>query len=110
MLREEAALSRAELARRVGVPASTLRNWEQDPGLPGLAVSLRLAVALGRSELHATENRQAPPVRCSGGFGADMLPSTAVGSTLSRLTMLPPATHAVRSSFRRPAPGVNSAR
>src|SRR5262249_20999731 len=46
-LREEAALSRAGLARRVGVPASTLRNWEGDRGLPGLQASLRLAEALG---------------------------------------------------------------
>jgi transcriptional regulator with XRE-family HTH domain len=46
-LREQAALSRAELARRVGVPASTLRNWEADRGMPGLPVSLRLAEALG---------------------------------------------------------------
>jgi len=27
-LREQAGLSRAELARRAGVPASTLRHWE----------------------------------------------------------------------------------
>ena len=46
-LREEAALSRAELSRRVGVPASTLRNWEGDRGMPGLPASLRLAEALG---------------------------------------------------------------
>src|SRR5262249_14719985 len=46
-LREAAALSRAELARRVGVPVSTLRNWAGDRGLPGLPVSLRLAEALG---------------------------------------------------------------
>jgi transcriptional regulator with XRE-family HTH domain len=43
----EAALSRAEVARRVGVPVSTLRNWEGDRGLPGLPVPLRLAEALG---------------------------------------------------------------
>src|SRR5262249_59156688 len=35
------------LARRVGVPASTLRAWEADRGMPGLPVSLRLAEALG---------------------------------------------------------------
>jgi DNA-binding XRE family transcriptional regulator len=46
-LREEATLFRAEVARRVGVPASTLRHWEGDRGMPGLPVSLRLAETLG---------------------------------------------------------------
>ena len=46
-LREGAGLSRAELARTAGVPASTLRNWEGDRGMPGVPVSLRLAEALG---------------------------------------------------------------
>jgi transcriptional regulator with XRE-family HTH domain len=46
-LREEAGLSRAEAARRAGVPVSTLRNWEADRGMPGLPISLRLAKALG---------------------------------------------------------------
>jgi putative transcriptional regulator len=46
-LREEAGMSRAELARRAGVPAATLRNWENDRGFPGLPASLRLAGALG---------------------------------------------------------------
>jgi transcriptional regulator with XRE-family HTH domain len=46
-LREEAGLSRPELARRVSVPVSTLRNWEGDRGFPGLPVLLRLAKALG---------------------------------------------------------------
>jgi transcriptional regulator with XRE-family HTH domain len=45
-LRAEAGLSRAELARRAGVPASTLRHWEGDRGFPGPAF-LRLAAALG---------------------------------------------------------------
>jgi transcriptional regulator with XRE-family HTH domain len=45
-LRAVAGLSRAELARRAGVPVSTLRNWENDRGFPGLAF-LRLAEALG---------------------------------------------------------------
>jgi transcriptional regulator with XRE-family HTH domain len=44
---EAAALSRAELALRVGVPASTLRHWEGDRVLPGLPVLLRPAKALG---------------------------------------------------------------
>jgi transcriptional regulator with XRE-family HTH domain len=46
-LREAAGLSRAELARRAGVPASTLRGWEDDRGFPELPASLRLAAALG---------------------------------------------------------------
>jgi putative transcriptional regulator len=46
-LRDEAGLSRAELARRAGVPASTLRNWENDRGFPSVAAGLRLAGALG---------------------------------------------------------------
>jgi len=46
-LRESAGLSRAVLARRAGVPAGTLRNWEGDRGFPGLPALLRLAGALG---------------------------------------------------------------
>jgi transcriptional regulator with XRE-family HTH domain len=46
-LREEARLSRAELAHRAGVPVSTLRNWEGDRGFPSLAAGLRLAGVLG---------------------------------------------------------------
>jgi transcriptional regulator with XRE-family HTH domain len=46
-LREGAGLSRAELARRAGVPVSTLRHWEADRGFPGLPALLRLADALG---------------------------------------------------------------
>jgi transcriptional regulator with XRE-family HTH domain len=46
-LREAAGLSRAELARKASVPASTLRNWEGDRGMPGLPAALRLAAALG---------------------------------------------------------------
>jgi putative transcriptional regulator len=46
-LRGNAGLSRPELALRAGVPAGTLRNWENDYGMPGLPVLLRLANALG---------------------------------------------------------------
>jgi transcriptional regulator with XRE-family HTH domain len=46
-LREGAGLSRAELARRAGVPASTLSNWEGDRGFPTLAALYGLAGALG---------------------------------------------------------------
>jgi len=46
-LREAAGLSRAELARKAGVPASTLRGWEASRGMPGLPALLRLAQALG---------------------------------------------------------------
>jgi len=46
-LRKEVGLSRAELARRASVPASTLRNWENDRGFPTLPVVMRLAEALG---------------------------------------------------------------
>jgi transcriptional regulator with XRE-family HTH domain len=46
-LREAAGLSRAALARRAGVPASTLGNWEGDRGMPGLPALVRLAAALG---------------------------------------------------------------
>lgn len=46
-LREEAGLSAAELARRAGVPVSTLRGWQADKGMPSLSALLRLAQALG---------------------------------------------------------------
>jgi transcriptional regulator with XRE-family HTH domain len=46
-LREAAGLTRAELARRAGVPASTLRGWEADRGFPAMPAALRLAGALG---------------------------------------------------------------
>jgi transcriptional regulator with XRE-family HTH domain len=46
-LRGSAGLSRAELARRAGVPAGTLRNWEGDRGFPRMPALVRLAGALG---------------------------------------------------------------
>ena len=47
VLREAAGMSRADLARKAGVPASTLRHWEGGRGMPGLPALLRLAEALG---------------------------------------------------------------
>jgi transcriptional regulator with XRE-family HTH domain len=46
-LREKAGLSRSELARSAGVPASTLRGWEGGRGFPGVPAFRRLAEALG---------------------------------------------------------------
>jgi transcriptional regulator with XRE-family HTH domain len=45
-LREAAGLSRADLARKAAVPASTLRHWEGSRGMPGLPALRRLADAL----------------------------------------------------------------
>jgi serine/threonine protein kinase len=44
---EDAGRSRAEVARRAGVPASAIRNWEGDRGFPGMHAFRRLAGALG---------------------------------------------------------------
>jgi putative transcriptional regulator len=46
-LRGEAGLSCAELARKAGVPVSTLRHWENGRGFPGVPAFLRLAEVLG---------------------------------------------------------------
>jgi transcriptional regulator with XRE-family HTH domain len=46
-LRHGAGLSRTELARKAGVPVSTLRRWEGDRSMPGLAALVRLAQAPG---------------------------------------------------------------
>jgi putative transcriptional regulator len=46
-LREQAGLSRAEVARRAGVATTTLRNWEADRGMPSMPVLLQLAGMLG---------------------------------------------------------------
>jgi transcriptional regulator with XRE-family HTH domain len=45
-LRGAAGLSRPELAKKAGVPVSTLRNWEASVGFPGLPALHRLAEAL----------------------------------------------------------------
>jgi transcriptional regulator with XRE-family HTH domain len=48
-LRAEAVLSRAERARRVGIPVGTPGHWENDRGFPGVPAFMRLAEALGVS-------------------------------------------------------------
>jgi transcriptional regulator with XRE-family HTH domain len=59
-LREGARLSRAELARRAAVPASTLRGWENDRGFPGVRPYLRLAAALGVTPERLAEGVEDP--------------------------------------------------
>jgi transcriptional regulator with XRE-family HTH domain len=59
-LREAAGLSRAALARRAGVPAGTLHNWEGDRGFPGLHAALRLAGALGVTPERLAEGVEDP--------------------------------------------------
>jgi transcriptional regulator with XRE-family HTH domain len=46
-LRQEAGVSRAELARRAGAPVSMLRHRENGRGFPGVPAFLRPAEALG---------------------------------------------------------------
>jgi transcriptional regulator with XRE-family HTH domain len=46
-LREQAGLSRSELARQASIPVSTLRNWETGQGFPPLAALVKLARVLG---------------------------------------------------------------
>ena len=59
-LRQEASLSRAELARRASLPASTLRNWENGRGFPAAPAFLRLAEALGVSAERLAEGVDDP--------------------------------------------------
>jgi transcriptional regulator with XRE-family HTH domain len=66
-LREAAGLSRADLARRAGVPASTLRNWEGDRGgrclLPSLGagrINPSLLTVAAKPLLRGGPGRPAP--------------------------------------------------
>jgi transcriptional regulator with XRE-family HTH domain len=59
-LRGEAGLSRREAARRADVPASTLRNWENDRGFPAMPAFLRLARTLGVSVKRLAEGVEDP--------------------------------------------------
>jgi transcriptional regulator with XRE-family HTH domain len=47
--RRAAGLSQPQLARKAGLPVSSLRGYEQGRRQPGLATAARLAVALGCS-------------------------------------------------------------
>jgi transcriptional regulator with XRE-family HTH domain len=58
--REPAGPSRAELAQRAGVPASTLRNWEGDRGFPGPRAFVNLAGALGVTQRRLAEGVEDP--------------------------------------------------
>jgi transcriptional regulator with XRE-family HTH domain len=60
-LRRKAGLSRAQLARRAAVPASTLRNWEGGRGMPGLPALVRLTGALGVPVERFVEGVEDPP-------------------------------------------------
>lgn len=46
-LRHEKGLSQAQLAKVAGVPAASLRNWEQGRRLPMLDAAFKIAKALG---------------------------------------------------------------
>jgi transcriptional regulator with XRE-family HTH domain len=59
-LREAAGLSRAGLARRAAVPASTLRNWEGDRGFPHPRAFVSLAGALGVTQRRLAEGVEDP--------------------------------------------------
>ena len=68
-LRGKAGLSRAGLARRAGVPVSTLRNWEGGRGMPGLPALVRLAGALGVPVERFAEGVEDPRGGRTGGAG-----------------------------------------
>jgi transcriptional regulator with XRE-family HTH domain len=64
-LRQAKGLSQSELAKAVGVPMPTLRNWEQGRREPGLGAAYHLARALGVSldELAGDVFKDIPPTR-----------------------------------------------
>jgi transcriptional regulator with XRE-family HTH domain len=70
-LREGAGLSRAELARRAGVPASSLHSWEGNRGFPGLHAFRRLVAALGVTPERLTEGVEDPAKDKGGGGGEE---------------------------------------
>jgi len=64
-LRQAKGLSQSQLAQAVGVPMTSLRNWEQGRREPGLCASYHLARALGVSldELAGDVFKDVPPTR-----------------------------------------------
>jgi transcriptional regulator with XRE-family HTH domain len=48
-IRESRGLSQAALAKAIGLPVDTLRNWEQDRREPYFSSAVRLAEQLGCS-------------------------------------------------------------
>jgi transcriptional regulator with XRE-family HTH domain len=45
--RKSAGLSQKQLARAMGIPVGSIRNWEHDRRFPSLMMGTRLARALG---------------------------------------------------------------
>jgi hypothetical protein len=99
---EGAGLSRAGLARRAGVPASTLRNWEGDRGFPGPPAALAEALEVPMERLargsRPRPRRSANPDRnAAGGSRA----RRSVGRVLGLIVRKP----ARFSRFHPAAPG-----
>jgi len=96
-LRQEAVVSRADLARRAGVPVSALRHWENGRGLPGVPAFLRLAEALGVPAERLAEGVDDPaddesePAQDAHGQGAVTTPGQATNRLLSASTPTTPA-------------------
>jgi transcriptional regulator with XRE-family HTH domain len=68
-LRQAAGLSQSQLARAAGVPAGSLKNWEQGRRLPQLDAAYRLAKAIGVSldELAGQVFEDGAPAKGGGG-------------------------------------------